>query len=63
VRVALTETKSRARRRMIETWPRIGMPLRGVGEDGEIDEADRATGPHHQTIGHDSNAMQSAGEV
>jgi chromosome segregation ATPase len=31
VRVALTETKARARRRMIETWPRLNTPLRGMG--------------------------------
>jgi chromosome segregation ATPase len=29
VRIALTETKARARRRMIETWPRMGMSLSG----------------------------------
>lgn len=59
VRVALTETKSRARRRMIDTWPRIGMPLRGIGDAAEIDQADEATG---QTIAHDSDAV-SAGKA
>ena len=33
VRVALMETKSRTRRRMIETWPRIGIPLRGMEDE------------------------------
>ena len=33
VRVALTETKSRARRRGLDTWPRIGSTLRGVMDD------------------------------
>lgn len=45
VRVALTETKSRARRRMIETWPRIGIPNRGfedlpLASDADMDETD-----------------------
>ena len=31
--MALTETKSRARRRGLDTWPRIGSPLRGVMDD------------------------------
>jgi len=43
VRVALTETKSRARRRMIETWPRIGIPLRGM--DGEATTPTAAARP------------------
>jgi chromosome segregation ATPase len=30
VRIALTETKSRARRRALDTWPRVGSPLRGI---------------------------------
>ena len=30
VRVALTETKTRARRRALDTWPRIGSTLRGI---------------------------------
>jgi len=33
VRVALTETKSRARRRTVDTWPRIGSALRGLPTD------------------------------
>lgn len=32
VRVALSETKARARRRTIDTWPRIGTTLRGRSE-------------------------------
>ncbi|MGD8450567.1 MAG: hypothetical protein PVJ57_02005 [Phycisphaerae bacterium] len=39
VRVALTETKTRARRRIIETWPRVGIPLRGM-DNGDIPIAD-----------------------
>jgi len=36
VRVALTETKTRARRRTVDTWPRIGSALRGLpAEEGE----------------------------
>lgn len=30
VRIALTETKSRARRRTLDSWPRVGSPLRGL---------------------------------
>ncbi len=30
VRVALTETRARARRRVVDTWPRVGSPLEGV---------------------------------
>jgi septal ring factor EnvC (AmiA/AmiB activator) len=30
VRIALNETKSRARRRTLDTWPRVGSPLRGL---------------------------------
>ncbi|MBK9119619.1 MAG: hypothetical protein IPM18_08460 [Phycisphaerales bacterium] len=36
VRTALTETKSRARRRTLDTWPRIGSTLRGL-TTAEID--------------------------
>lgn len=40
VRVALNETKSRARRRTLDSWPRIGSPLRGISEtDGNDPEA------------------------
>jgi chromosome segregation ATPase len=35
VRVALSETKSRIRRRTIENWPRLNMGLRGIGAVGE----------------------------
>lgn len=63
VRVALTETKSRARRRMIETWPRIG--VRGTGDLlSDDDQADEMTSPVSQTVAtHESSAPQSAGEV
>jgi chromosome segregation ATPase len=32
VRIALTETKTRARRRTLDSWPRIGTPLGGLPE-------------------------------
>ena len=38
VRVALTETKSRARRRMIESWPRVGGALNGTGDSEAADD-------------------------
>jgi chromosome segregation ATPase len=49
VRVALTETKSRARRRTLDTWPRIGSTLRGIeqslhGEIADAEAADAQTG-------------------
>lgn len=49
VRVALSETKARARRRTIETWPRATGMLRGLCDNGEppiepeADEAGAAT--------------------
>jgi len=33
VRIALTETKTRARRRTLDSWPRIGSPLRGLPDE------------------------------
>jgi DNA repair exonuclease SbcCD ATPase subunit len=64
VRVALTETKTRARRRMIDTWPRIGMPLRGMTETLSDDSADEIASSVGHTIGTDqSEVTQSAGEV
>jgi len=33
VRIALTDTKSRARRRTLDSWPRIGTPLRGLANE------------------------------
>ncbi len=43
VRIALTETKSRARRRALDGWPRIGTPLRGLPVEGDpADDGDSA---------------------
>jgi chromosome segregation ATPase len=33
VRIALTDTKTRARRRTLDSWPRIGTPLRGLPDE------------------------------
>lgn len=56
VRIALTETKTRARRRTLDSWPRVGSPLRGLPD--EIDPADdELDDPVTATTGHaDTNA-------
>ncbi len=40
VRIALTDTKSRARRRTLDSWPRIGTPLRGLPDDTDSIESE-----------------------
>jgi len=51
VRVALSETKSRARRRSLEPWPRIGTALRGLAEQADGDEMVGAiAGEDHEPI-------------
>jgi len=50
VRVALNETKSRARRRTLDSWPRVGSPLRGISDadanDVEASDAPAAFAAH-----------------
>jgi chromosome segregation ATPase len=45
VRVALTDTKTRARRRTFDSWPRIGTPLRGLPAEADPSEPEPEMAP------------------
>lgn len=55
VRIALTETKTRARRRTLDSWPRVGTPLRGLPDD-------TAPAEDEQEIAAEEAAAPPAGE-
>lgn len=58
VRVALTETKSRARRRTLDTWPRIGTTLHGISAEPPADQlATRIAEPVAITAGTDDKLI------
>jgi DNA repair exonuclease SbcCD ATPase subunit len=61
VRVALTETKMRSRRRMVETWPRIGVPLRGIDSLGSDTTETRAEALAGAGSGEQAAAEQAKG--
>jgi predicted nucleic acid-binding Zn-ribbon protein len=50
VRVALNETKSRARRRTQDSWPRVGTPLRGVPDADGGDDMSSSVADEDQIV-------------
>ena len=52
VRIALNETKSRARRRTLDSWPRVGSPLRGIpdADANDMEAPDAPATADHQIL-------------
>lgn len=67
VRVALGETRTRARRRTMDYWPRVGTVHAGLGESvtdlGEAPASALAGGPASVTIGDDHGLGVSYGDL